>query len=82
VGDEELNRVKALLLRQIPLNNASVDAIARGFLERRDLDLPLDEPTRAAQRYIDLKPADVQAAFKKWVRPDGLVRVTRGPAPQ
>ncbi len=82
VGDEELNRVKALLLRQIPLNNASVDAIARGFLERRDLDLPLDEPTRAAQRYIDLKPVDVQAAFKKWVRPDGLVRVTRGPAAQ
>jgi zinc protease len=82
VGDVELNRVKALMLRQIPLNNASIDAIARGFLERRDLDLPLDEPTIAAQRYIDLKPVEVQAAFQKWVRPDDLVRITRGPAAQ
>jgi zinc protease len=82
VGDVELNRVKALLLRQIPLDNASIDAIARGFLERRDLDLPLDEPTLAAQRYIDLTPAEVQASFQKWIRPDDLVRITRGPAAQ
>jgi zinc protease len=82
VGDEELNRVKALLLRQIPLNNASIDAIARGILERRDLDLPLDEPNLAAERYIALTPPEVQAAFQKWVRPDDLVRITRGPAAQ
>jgi hypothetical protein len=24
----------------------------------------------------------VQAAFKKWLRPDDLVRVTQGPAPK
>jgi zinc protease len=82
VGEEELTRVKALLLRQIPLNESSIDEIAHGFLQRRDDNLPLDEPTQAARRYIALKPAEVQSVFKKWVRPDDLVRVTQGPTPQ
>ena len=82
VPDDELVRSKMLLLRQIPLGEASIADIARGILGRRDLDLPLDEPQRAAQRFIDLTPAEVQAAFKKWLRPDDLVRVTQGPTPQ
>jgi zinc protease len=82
VGDDELLRVKALLLRQIPLAESSVDGIAHGLIERRELELPLDEPWHAARRYIELTPADVQSAFQKWVRPDDLVRVTQGPAPQ
>jgi zinc protease len=77
----ELERVKAMLLRQIPLREASVGAIARGFLTRSDLGLPLDEPEQAARRYIDLSAQDVQAAFRKWMRPDDMVRVTRGPNP-
>jgi zinc protease len=81
VGDDELARVKALLLRQIPLNESSTEDIAHGFLQRRDQNLPLDEPVRAARRYVDLTPAEVQSAFRKWIRPDDLVRVTRGPAP-
>ena len=81
-SQEELVRVKALLLRQIPLNESSVDDIAHGLLGRVDLNLPLDEPTNAARRYIGLGPADVQAAFKKWLRPDDLVRVSEGPTPQ
>jgi zinc protease len=79
---DELVRVKALLLRQIPLNESSVDDIAHGLIGRVDLDLPLDEPTKAAQRYIALGPAEVQSAFKKWLRPDDLVRVSEGPTPQ
>lgn len=78
---DELLRVKALLLRQIPLEEASVDDIAHGLLGRVDLDLPLDEPTTAARRYIALGPSDVQAAFRKWLRPDDLVRVSEGPTP-
>jgi zinc protease len=46
------------------------------------LDLPLDEPTLAAKRYLELKPAEIEAAFAKWMRPDNLVRVTQGPPPQ
>ena len=33
VGSDELTRVKACLLRQIPLSEAGVDEIARGLLE-------------------------------------------------
>lgn len=82
VSEEELALSKMLMLRQIPLSEAAIPDIARGMLARRELDLPLDEPWRAARRFIDLKPADVQAAFKKWMRPDDLVRVTQGPTPQ
>lgn len=81
VSDSELARIKALMLRQLPLGESSIASIARAFAARRDLDLPLDEPTNAARHYIAIQPADIQAAFKKWIRPDDLVRVTRGPAP-
>ena len=82
VGEDELARSKMMLLRQIPLGESSIGAIAGGLLNRRELDLPLDEPMRAARRYIDLTPADVEAAFHKWLRPDDLARVTQGPTPQ
>jgi len=79
---DELTRVKSLLLHQIPLAEGSVDDIAGGFIERRDLNLPLDEPTIAAARYIALGPHDVQEAFRKWIRPNGLVQVSEGPPPR
>jgi zinc protease len=82
VPEAELTRVKGLLLRQIPLREGSVAALARGMIGRRDSDLPLDEPSIAAQRYIELGPAEVEAAFKKWIRPVELVRVSQGPSPQ
>jgi zinc protease len=80
-GAEELLRTKALMLRRIPLSEASIDEIARGIISRDDLDLPLDEPTIAARRYIALTPQDVQDVFKKWIRPDDFVRVSQGPTP-
>jgi zinc protease len=82
VTPDELQMAKALLLRQIPLDEASVAEIAGGLLARAALDLPYDEPTRAASRYLALGAAEVQAAFKKWIRPDALARVSRGPTPQ
>jgi zinc protease len=81
VGKDELLRVKELLVRQIPLEESSVDAIAGGMISRVDLGLPLDEPTIAARRYIALGPAQIEAAFRKWMRPGDLVRVSEGPAP-
>ncbi len=82
VGEEELLRVKELLVRQIPLGESSVDQIAGGIIGRIDLGLPLDEPTIAARRYIELGPAQVESAFRKWMRPEDLVRVSEGPAPK
>ena len=82
VGQDELDRVKAMVLRQLPLGEDSVDEIARGFLDRRELDLPLDEPTIAAKRYIALSADEVKAAFAKWMRPGDIVRITQGPPPK
>jgi zinc protease len=82
VGDDELTRAKACLVRQLPLSEAGMTDIAHGMLSRVDLGLPLDEPTNAAQHFIALDPAAVQGAFRKWLRPNDLVRVSEGPAPQ
>jgi zinc protease len=71
-----------MLIRQIPLSESSVDDIAHGLIERTDLGLPLDEPSLAARRYVELGADQVQAAFAKWIRPADMVRVTQGPAPR
>ena len=82
VSAHELEEAKALLLREIPLSESSVEAIAGGMLSRATIGLPLDEPLQAARRYVALTPEDVRAAFAKWVRPDDLVQITQGPPPQ
>lgn len=82
VTEEELRQAQALLLREIPLSESSQESIAAGLLSRAAQDLPLDEPTRAAERYVTLTAKDVQAAFAKWLRPRHLVQITQGPTPQ
>ena len=82
VTDAELQQAKALLLRKLPLAEASEDAVANGLIARVGAGLPLDEPTRAANRYLAMTAAQVQAAFVKWVRLDGFVQVVLGPQPQ
>ncbi|HUY13290.1 MAG TPA: pitrilysin family protein [Terriglobia bacterium] len=81
-SSDELQQAKALLLREIPLAESSVDSIAGGLLSRAVIGLPLDEPVRAARRYVQLTTEDVRAAFAKWVRPTALVQVTEGPSPR
>ncbi len=82
VSAAELQQAKALLLRQITLSESSEDAVANGFVSRALLGLPLDEPIRAAQRYYDMTADDVRKAFEKWIHPNALVQVVRGPAPK
>ncbi|MGB7438530.1 MAG: pitrilysin family protein [Candidatus Acidiferrum sp.] len=79
---DELTQAKAMLLRQVPLSESSVDRIAEGWIARSSIGLPLDEPTIAAQHYILLTADQVKAAFAKWLRPNDLVQVTQGPNPQ
>jgi zinc protease len=82
VTSDELRQAQAQLLRSIPLSEASMDRIAHGLLWRSTHDLPLDEPTLAAQQYLKLTATQVKAAFAKWLRPGGLVQVTQGPTPK
>lgn len=77
----ELQQAQMMLVREIPLAEASTESIARGLLSRDALGLPLDEPTRAARRYVALTAETVRAAFAKWIRPDDLVQVIEGPTP-
>ncbi len=79
VSASDLRRAKTLLLREVSLSEASVDHIAAGLISRAVLGLPLDEPTRAARRYIRLTARQVQAAYVKWISPARLVQVTEGP---
>ncbi len=81
VTPAELRRAKALLLREIPLSESSLDQIAAGLLDRARLRLPLDEPTIAAHKYLKLTAADVKAAYARWLKPANLVQVTEGPTP-
>jgi len=71
-----------MLLRDIPLAEASVDEIAGGWLSRIEMNLPLDEPVHAGKIYSQMSAKEVQAAFKKWLRPQDLVQVTQGPEPK
>ena len=78
----ELQQAKALILRQIPLSEASESSIAGGLLSRAVMGLPLDEPIVAAARYSALTGEQVRAAFAKWIKPQDFVEVVRGPKPQ
>ena len=79
VTPTELRRAKILLIRQLPLSEASMESIALGMLSRSQEDLPLDEPVRAAALYLKFTDRQVQKAFARWIRPDGFVQVTLGP---
>jgi zinc protease len=82
VTPAELQQAKALLLRQIPLDESSEASIAAGLLGRAELGLPLNEPERAARLYFGMTANQVRVAFAKWIRPDGFVQVVLGPASQ
>ncbi len=81
VTQTELRKAKILLVRQLPLSEASMDNIAQGMLTRSQEDLPLDEPVKAAEQYLRISSKQVQKAFAQWIRPDGFVQVTLGPNP-
>jgi zinc protease len=81
VGAAALLQAKSLLMTETALDEASVDDISDGLLERSTLGLPLDEPVRAARRYLALDARQVEAAFARRLRLKDLAQVTQGPEP-
>ena len=82
------NEIIQMLAKEAKVSTHWVEALEKEaggalqkFLSQVDLGLPLDEPTIAAEHYVTLGAEEVQAAFQKWIRPDDLVQVTQGPAP-
>jgi zinc protease len=82
VSERELHQAKLMLLRAIPLAEASVDSVAQNWLRFSTLDLPLDEPVHAGKIYVQLNADQVQSVFSKWIRPNDFVQLTQGPTPR
>jgi zinc protease len=81
VSADELRRAKTLLVRQVPLADASTDAIGAELLRRAMEDLPLDEPVLAAGKFLEMTAEEVRDAFARWIRPQDFVQITVGPDP-
>ncbi len=81
VKDEELDNARQYEIRSIPVGVSSVNRIARSLLGWSYRGEPLDQPMVAAKYFLNLKPAQVRAAFKKYLQPDRLVQVVQGPTP-
>ncbi len=79
VSDAELDRAKAQVLRQLPMQRASIGAIAAFYLRLVELDLPLDTARRLPDAYAAITAEQVRAAFARWLRPDDLIQVVRTP---
>jgi zinc protease len=82
VSAAELQQAQTLLLKEISLSESSFDGIGEKLLQLALLDLPLDEPIRAANRYREISAEEVRAAYTRWVRPEDLVQVSLGPNPE
>ncbi|WP_329741964.1 pitrilysin family protein [Dyella sp. A6] len=82
VTETELKQAKGILLRRIPLGESSFSAIGGQLLTLSMEGKPLDGMTLAGQHYLALTAPQVQQAFARYVRPDGLVTAVKGPAPK
>ncbi len=82
VSASELHQVKGMLLRQIPLGEASFGSIAGQLLQLSLEGKPLDSTTLAARHYFDMTAPEIQAAFQKYLRLDAFVTAVKGPAPK
>ena len=81
VTKAELDNSRQYEIRSIPVSVSSVDRIARQLLNWSYKGEPLDQPMVAAKYFLNLSAADVQNAYKKYLRPSNLVQVVQGPAP-
>jgi len=82
VDSDDLARGKTMLVSQIPLKQQSFDGIGTQLIDYTQLGLPLDQATIDAQREVGATNDDIIAAVRRWIRPDGFVRVILGPAPK
>ena len=82
VSADELRQAQIILLRSIPLAEASTDNIASSLLNYSLLGLPLDEHLVAGRHYLATTAEQVRQAFAKYIRPGDLVQVSLGPPPK
>ena len=81
VKEDELTNARQYEIRSIPVGVASIDSIARSLLAWAWHGEPLDQPMIAAKHFLTMTPEQVQAAFKKYLKPQNLTQVVQGPPP-
>lgn len=77
---DRLTRAKALVLGEVPLAQESFGGFANQLIGYASAGLPLDQDRIEAKKILDVTPAQMQSAMKKWIRPADFVRVVTGPA--
>jgi zinc protease len=82
VADADLQRAKGILLRRVPLSEASFDSIGNQLLTYAERGQPLDQGLIAARHYLELTAPEVQQAYARHIRVDGFVTAVKGPAPK
>ncbi|MCD6262077.1 MAG: insulinase family protein [Deltaproteobacteria bacterium] len=82
VTQHEIRQAKTMMIRQVPISEASIDSSSSILLDLATHDLPIDEHVRAAMKYRKTTAKEIQAAFSRWIRPKDFVMVVRGPKPQ
>ncbi|GLQ95175.1 M16 family metallopeptidase [Dyella acidisoli] len=81
IKQSELDNARQYEIRSIPVGVSSISSIARSLLDWAWHGEPLNQPMVAAKHYFTLTPAQVQAAFKKYLKPESLMQVVQGPPP-
>ncbi|GLQ96411.1 M16 family metallopeptidase [Dyella mobilis] len=81
IKDDELTNARQYEIRSIPVSVASVNSIGRSLLSWAWHGEPLNQPMVAAKYFMELTPEQVQAAFKKYLKPQNLTQVVQGPTP-
>lgn len=82
IAETELHAAKGKMLRMLALGQSSFGSIASNFLSLSMQGKPLDADAIAAKKYMAMTAADIQAAFKRYVRPHDFVTAVKGPAPK
>ena len=82
VSPAELDLAKHTLLHQLALSGTSTDGRASLLLGLAHDELPLELPEVAACQVRLITPNQVQAAFRRWLRPGGFVQITSGLVPE
>lgn len=76
-----LLRAKAQLMGQVPLAEDSYDGVASILQRYASFGMPLNENLIDANRELHVTASQLEAAMRKWVRPNGFVRIVTGPGP-
>ena len=77
---DRLIRAKALVIGELPVRQESYDGLSGQLLAYATTGRPLDQDRISARTQLVATAQRVQAAFARWIRPTGFVRVVEAPA--